>query len=357
MRHLATLLAVTAVLVFAFDQSANAGPRGGGRGGASRGGTSAGKSPSRTSTTPSKSLGGGGAFSNQSSLTPSNVKLDGFKGTGRNNTDRLSGLLDGSERLPTAPTNKATSREQLNQFLDLPTSGHEFGGTDNRTTNLRTNGELAAGERGGQIYNDISQHLAGQPQPFTAAWYAQHPQAWQYTHPYADAWAVATWGAVTGWVAGVAATPVAYTYSDSVAYEESASAEEAPDEAVQASQANELAATPAPTNDDEPWLPLGVFALVEQDASSAQMLMQLSVSKSGHIGGSYYNMFSNSSQPIGGAVNKETQEVAWSVVGNDAVVFHTDLASLTSDEADVLIHFAGGETQHWTLVRLPADAE
>ena len=55
-------------------------------------------------------------------------------------------------------------------------------------------------------------------QPFTAEWYADHPAAWQYTHPHADAWAVASAAGVAAWL-GWANQPV-YGTSSTVVYQE-----------------------------------------------------------------------------------------------------------------------------------------
>jgi len=277
--------------------------------------------------------------------------------------DKLNHVLEKGKK--TRPSDGPT-QANLQQFLNLPQSPSKLPGdlsqsglqqtiAEKKSTlnpNTRpTNQEFS--QRSGQIYTDVSNHLAGQPQPFTAAWYADHPQAWQYTHPHADAWVAATWGAVTGWVAGVATTPVSYGYSESVVYVqgEPAPTTSAP---VQAQQAQQLSQSYQAASDEQ-WMPLGVYALVQEKDTKAQMLMQLSISQSGKISGSYYNVLSDNSQPLHGSLDLKTQQAAWSIAENSQVVFQTDLNSLTQAEAPVLVHYGDGESQQWTLVRLPND--
>lgn len=210
-------------------------------------------------------------------------------------------------------------------------------------------------QRSNEIYHNVSQQWANKPEPFTASWYSQHPNAWQYTHPHADAWAAASFGALTGWVAGVASTPVSYSYNESnvyVAGEDSSNV--SPEQ--QAQEAQQLSQASTPANSDEQWLPIGVYALVQGNETQSQMLMQISVSKSGLISGSYYNVLSNNSQPLSGSVDKKTQQVAWTVAGNQKAVFQTDLNSLTQQETPVVVRYNDGTSHQMTLVRLPENS-
>lgn len=210
-------------------------------------------------------------------------------------------------------------------------------------------------QRSNEIYNNLNQHLAGQPEPFTAAWYSQHPNAWQYSHPHADAWAAASFGALTGWVAGVASTPVSYSYNESNVYVEGDQTPTASQD-QQAQEAQQLSQASTPANTNEQWLPIGVYALVQGSETQSQMLMQISVSKSGLISGSYYNVLSNNSQPLSGSLDKKTQQVAWTVAGNQKAVFQTDLNSLTQQETPVVVRYDDGTSHQMTLVRLPENS-
>lgn len=348
----ALALCVTSLLV----ADSLAGPRGGGRGGAG---------PSRNVSRPTPqvkpSLNQGSIRTPSIPSSPTTRDLSQrFNATTRDLSkfsaqDRLSNHLEGK---PLDRTGTATSQAKLQEFLGLPDDRTQSladrqESLTNKKSELQPKAEQAKenfSQRSGEIYNDVSNYLAGQPEPFTAAWYANHPNAWQYTHPHADAWAVASFAAVTGWVAGVSTTPVSYNYNESVVYVDGEPAPTTPEEAQQLSQPN------TKPQSNEAWMPLGVYALVQDDKSQPQMLMQLSVSKSGNIAGSYYNIISDNSQSIAGSIDKQTQKVAWAVGDSKKVVFETDLNSLTQPETPVVLRYEDGATQQMTLVRLPDNA-
>lgn len=54
-------------------------------------------------------------------------------------------------------------------------------------------------------------------------------------------------------------------------------------------------------------MPLGVFAVSEENATDSGMLLQLAVSKEGIIAGTYYNDVTGSSRPVEGTVDQKTQ--------------------------------------------------
>ncbi|QDU76475.1 hypothetical protein Pan97_35250 [Bremerella volcania] len=346
----ALALCLTSLLVV----DSMAGPRGGGRGGAG---------PSRGTSRPTPQGNPGlnqGNIRNTSipSKPASRDLSQRFNSAPRDLSkfsaqDKLSSFLEGKPL--DRPTVTGTSQAKLQEFLGLPEDRSQSiadrqDSMSNRKSELQPKAVQAKenfSQRSGEIYNDVSNHLAGQPEPFTAAWYAAHPQAWQYTHPHADAWAAASFAAVTGWVAGVSTTPVSYNYNESVVYVEGEPAATSTEEAQQPAQLN---VTP---QSNEAWMPLGVYALLQSEKSQPQMLMQLSVSKSGNIAGSYYNIISDNSQPISGSLDKQTQKVAWSVGDSQKVSFETDLNSLTQPETPVVLRYEDGATQQMTLVRLP----
>lgn len=361
-------------------------PSGGNLGGGNRAGNRSG-SISR----PSGPSGGSNARGNRPSSPGANKSPFGSRDLGSKGlkgNDKLSSILEG--RSPGSRTGQAPTMNQLQSHLNLPAqgaapTGERRGAAGAERGEERTNRGDARTERRGegqtdqdqrqtdrqterkgqtdtrhenvsersqQIHDDMSNRLEDRDEPFTADWYADHPHAWQHTHPHADAWAAASWGAVTGWVAGVATTPVVYGYGETYVYVEgTAPAEDAAQ--AEAQEAHQLSQSTQPVADDASWLPVGVFALVQGKETKAQMLMQLSLSKSGQIAGSYYNLLSDSSQPLEGAVDLKTQKAAWTIAGNDHVVFQTDLNSLTQPEAPVLVHFGDGDTQPMTLVRMP----
>lgn len=217
---------------------------------------------------------------------------------------------------------------------------------------------------------------------FTPAWYAANPYAW---NPYArtaaqltsTAWTVANWGTLGPWLA-CTGQPLYYNYGQNVVYQDNAVAvngqpQGTPEEYYQ--QASQLAATGAPAagdatdaasdpaaasagDDQQEWLPLGVFAMTRGDQKDSHLTIQLAVNKAGVIRGNYTDTVTHNTLPVQGSVNKETQRVAWTIGKNTKNVIETGVYNLTQDECVALAHFGPDRTEQWLLVRLqpPADA-
>ncbi|MFO0945882.1 MAG: hypothetical protein U1D30_08050 [Planctomycetota bacterium] len=192
---------------------------------------------------------------------------------------------------------------------------------------------------------------------FTPTWYANHPVAWA---PAAfvggTAWGLATWPAIASF-ASIAAAPVDYDYGSNVVYQDNNVYVNGTDMGTQtqyAQQANNIAAqgqaaNPAPTDQ---WTSLGVFALVQGDDKASNDLFQLAVDSNGIIRGNYYDALMNSTSPVYGSVDKNSQRAAWTIGNNKTTVFETGIYNLTKDQTPVLVHFGGNQTQQWLLVRM-----
>ncbi|HEY2840617.1 MAG TPA: hypothetical protein VGJ26_15785, partial [Pirellulales bacterium] len=113
-------------------------------------------------------------------------------------------------------------------------------------------------------------------------------------------------------------------------------------------------ATAAPA---EEWLPLGVFALAQEEKGDPVLFLQLSVNRAGVISGAYNSTLTDDQRPIAGQIDKTSQRVAWRIGDNTETIFITTLANLTKDVAPVAIHFGKTRTQTWLLVRMPEPAE
>jgi hypothetical protein len=87
------------------------------------------------------------------------------------------------------------------------------------------------------------------------------------------------------------------------------------------------------------------------------MFLQLAVSKQGIIAGTFQNTATGTVKPVQGMVDKETQRVAWTGVGENRPLMETGIGNLTQDTAGVLVHFANGDTQQWMLARLDQPKE
>jgi hypothetical protein len=111
---------------------------------------------------------------------------------------------------------------------------------------------------------------------------------------------------------------------------------------------------PAPAGQPQEWLPLGSWALTQQEQGDAVLYFQISVDRDGIVGGGYKNALTGDEQPIVGRLDKRSQRLAWHIANNPQTVFETGLTSLNYDVAGVFVHFGTDQTQNWLLVRLPS---
>ena len=119
-------------------------------------------------------------------------------------------------------------------------------------------------------------------------------------------------------------------------------------------EASQLAVVPEDHAGDQEWMPLGVFALTAEGVSASSMYIQLALSKSGVIAGTFYNESTGATHAIEGMVDEKTLRAAWKAVDgtNANVVMETGLFNLTQDQAPLLVHFGPEQTQNVLLVRL-----
>ena len=154
-----------------------------------------------------------------------------------------------------------------------------------------------------------------------------------------------------------------YDYGVNVVYEgdnvyvdgkREASAEEYSQQAITlANTSEEQPPAPMPPEDGKQaeYLPLGVWAMVQEEKGDAYMFFQISIDKDGVVTGAYKNLLSGEVSPISGQVDKKTQRVAWKIGSNNTVI-EAGLQNLTQDVASCLVHFDTDTTQTWLLVRL-----
>ena len=105
---------------------------------------------------------------------------------------------------------------------------------------------------------------------------------------------------------------------------------------------------------DVEWLPLGVFALSQQgdSAENSTLFLQLAISKEGIIAGTFQNTATDKSFEVEGTIDEKSQRAAWGPVGESWPIMETGIYNLTENEAGALVHFADGQTQEWTMIRL-----
>lgn len=167
--------------------------------------------------------------------------------------------------------------------------------------------------------------------PFSAEWYAQHPNAFQAAHPHADAAAAWNASSLGRWLtvpivagAGGGAVVASTDGSTDAASESTATDNSAPSSADDATNAN-----------SGDWMDLGVFLIAFGNQTTGDRMVQLSVSKEGEVRGSYLDVYSDAVTAVSGAVDKSSQKVGWTVGGKTR--FETTLTELSGPSKFVTI--------------------
>ena len=195
-------------------------------------------------------------------------------------------------------------------------------------------------------------------------WYPGYVAAAAVTNPWWW-WTPATPAYVTDYT-GVS-DPYYYDYGVSNVYEgdtyyvdgkPAGSAKEQSKKVIALANKVEEASPPMPAKESETgeWLPLGVWALTQEQKGDAVMFCQISVSKDGVVSGAFKNTLTGASEPIIGALDKENQLLAWRLGEKGKTVMETGVFNLTKDVAPVVLHFDNSFTQNWLMVRLPQPA-
>lgn len=184
-------------------------------------------------------------------------------------------------------------------------------------------------------------------------------------YPYSYWWGYPSWGGLQNWFPYYGwNTPYYYgygpggniVYSNGMVYMNDLPIATAADYAASAAA---LAAVPTPANPDTPtdWLPLGTFALSENEADkNPSRVLQLAVDKEGTISGTMHNKTTGQTYAVQGRVDKETQRVAFTIGDAKDVVFETGIYNLTQQQTPVLVHGDGREETYLLLrLELPKD--
>jgi hypothetical protein len=230
--------------------------------------------------------------------------------------------------------------------------------------NYKNNVNAFRNNRAIEINNNVQNHFDNN---FNDSWWGGC--GWWRGPVYSGANPWWWWGAATvatvGTFLALDATyqPPVYDYGVDVVYQGDevyvdgtpvATAEQYSQQAI--ALANSPAEQPPPPAPPDPgqqaeWLPLGVWALTQEEKGDAYMFLQISIDKNGVVTGAYQNVLSGEKSPISGQVDKKTQRVAFKIGSNNTVI-ETGLQNLTQDVASCLVHFGPDTTQTWLLVRL-----
>ncbi len=179
----------------------------------------------------------------------------------------------------------------------------------------------------------------GGPRPFSNDWYKNHPNAWHYNNN-SDNWQVATAAGVIGWLGWQANRP----YNNTVYIYDPV-----PVQTVIVNGQPTVAIDPGQPGD---WMTLGSYSLMTGSGDPGTRILQLSVDKRGNIRGSYYDMITNVTKNVIGLIDKNTQQVRWTLDSNQQLTFVATLDQLTQPQGVVNVKLPGGQVQQWQLVRM-----
>ncbi|MFN3192798.1 MAG: hypothetical protein ACE361_19965 [Aureliella sp.] len=206
---------------------------------------------------------------------------------------------------------------------------------------------------------------------FRPNWYRRYPGAWYVSGIAVAAWWYApSYSYVSGYC-GYPNTPVSYDYGPDAVYVQNgdvyyggeyvSSQDEYYQDAsgLAGEEPEDLAETNAAAegDDSEEWLPLGVFAVVEEGETSSDVTLQLAVNKAGDVRGNVIIESKDEVRPVYGNVDKETQKVAFKVDGRQEIVVEAGLYNLTEDVLTVMVHFSNDRSEARGLVRLTEEEE
>ena len=197
---------------------------------------------------------------------------------------------------------------------------------------------------------------------YSAAAFVNNANAWQPTNLVSPS--LYTYPSYSGLARafGMAAEPVAYDYGSNVVVQPDAvyvngDVVGTPQEYAQQTSAIASAGQSAELAADSKWLPLGVFALVEGDATSSDDIFQLAVNPQGIIRGNYNNVLTNQFETISGSVDKKTQRTAWTIGDDQSPVYEAGLTNLTKEITPMLVITADGQSHQVSLIRVPQPTE
>jgi len=189
------------------------------------------------------------------------------------------------------------------------------------------------------------------PQPFTASWYAQHPNAWQATHPRAGAAAVATTATVAAWVGAAYYAPAGSGDSTTTVIYEAAPEQATISTALAVASTYAAQAAPAQPTNTEEWFPVGIYQLATSKSMPALLMLQLVVDHQGTLRGVYYDSITNTSHNIVGTLNPSTKVAQWRLESNSRVSFQASLDELTQSAGTLQVNVPTGP-QKWLLARV-----
>lgn len=330
--HLAAL-ALAAILVLSADAHAQRRGGAGGPGGGNRGGAGGPGGGNRGASTGK----GAGGSAGRTGGEAGGRQRGGSQGAG--GLRASSGSTRQAEPAQRTPGDNGF-QQSLDHIRSNPGSRNENGKKAAAATDARNN----PGNR--RVADNAAHDVRGGNQPFSAAWYADHPQAWQFANPHADAYAAATapnmrsWWAVPATGAVPVATPVA-----------TAPAGSAPAAGTPGNGA------PSAENQGE-WLPIGVFNLNKKGMTETTRAIQLATSHSGEVKGNQIDLLTDVVTEVHGRFDEKNNTLQWTLGQSNTVVFKARLESFQQPGQPIPLQvlYADGTTSEWVMTAVEQTA-
>ncbi len=121
--------------------------------------------------------------------------------------------------------------------------------------------------------------------------------------------------------------------------------------ATQDANANNTVAASADPSED--WMPFGTFAVLKDgEKEDFDQVLQLATNRGGIVRGNFYDEKTDQLQPVEGAIDHETQRVAFHATGDETRVYECGLWNLTQESLPLLVHEGKEKTEMKKLVRL-----
>ncbi len=92
--------------------------------------------------------------------------------------------------------------------------------------------------------------------------------------------------------------------------------------------------------------------MVTEGQTKADKVLQLAVNKEGVVRGNFHDTLTDKVTPVAGAVDKESQRVAFRPADAQTPVAECGLWNLTQDTLDLLVHLDKDRVETRALVRL-----
>jgi hypothetical protein len=100
------------------------------------------------------------------------------------------------------------------------------------------------------------------------------------------------------------------------------------------------------------WKPLGIYALSDEVAAGKPTrYLQLVMSNTGAIAGTYRDIEKGTTKKVEGAMDPKSQRAAWYLGDDSNTIVETGIYNLTQSDTPILVH-QGGKTKEAVLVRV-----